>query len=354
LITVRGTCTENISIRNQNDLIIQAASGSTAVITNAANPAQITVQLFGSHLVAFFGLSIQGGNPGVFVNQGSDLQMFNSIIENNVGTGAIVLIKSALDLTSCVIRNNGSDGFAVGDSSAVVVMSPIQILNNNGSGAVAFSAGYIKFQGTGGHLIEGNAGWGVLADTDGHVFLQSDLPTVIRNNGADGLAFFRGSTGRIDGQTTIENNGGVGVHVISSTVWFFDTPAGGSTITGHFLGVSLTRGSDVTFNGLHQITSNGGVGIGVDRASLTLVNGAIVSNNIGEGILGGAHSGIALSSGASVINNTSAGIRLRHQSLVGLTAPVIIRGNGGANVVCDSTSLAYGDLAGTTGVNCEQ
>jgi hypothetical protein len=97
-ITVSGTCTENIFIRNQNDLFIHNAPGSTAVITNAASPAQITVQLFSSHLVTFNGLSIQGGNPGLFVNQGSDLQMFNSVIEKNVGTGAIVLIKSDLNL----------------------------------------------------------------------------------------------------------------------------------------------------------------------------------------------------------------------------------------------------------------
>src|SRR5207253_8938005 len=98
-----------------------------------------------------------------------------------------------------------------------VVMTPIQILNNKRNGAAAFSAGYIKFQGSGGHVIEGNSGFGVVADTDAHVFLQSNLPTVIRNNGFGGLAFSRGSTGRIDGQTTIENNGGVGVLVDSST-----------------------------------------------------------------------------------------------------------------------------------------
>ncbi len=191
-ITVSGTCTENIVIRNQNDLSIQAAPGSTAVIVNAANPAQITVHLFGSRLVAFYGLTIQGGNPGIYVNQGSDLQMFNSVIEKNVGAGAAAAIKSDLNLASCIIRNNGSNGLVAGDSSLVVIMSPIQILNNNGDGAVAFSNGYIKFQSTGGHIIEGNAGNGVAADTDGHVFLQSfDLPTVIRNNGLNGLDFRR-------------------------------------------------------------------------------------------------------------------------------------------------------------------
>jgi hypothetical protein len=274
------------------------------------------------------------------------------VIEKNVGSGAGALIKSDLNLTSCIIRNNGSDGLFVGDSSVVVVMSPIQILNNNGNGAVAFSNGYIKFQSTGGHLIEGNAGSGVQADTDGHVFLQSDLPTVIRNNGGNGLDFRKGSTGRVDGQNTIQNNGIVGLRVESSTATFF----GSTTITGHRFGVDVLAGGELTFDGPHNITGNGSLtnegGIHVERSSLSLQNGATVSNNIGIGILGDAHSSIVLGPSASVANNSSTGIRLRHQSLVGLTVPVTIQGNGGVNVACDSTSLAYGQLAGITGVQC--
>lgn len=279
-ISVSGTCTENVFIFNPSNLNIHNAPGSTAVITNAASPAQITVQLFGSRLVTFNGLSIQGGNPGLFVNQGSDLQMFNSVIENNVGDGATVLIKSDLNLISCTIRNNGRNGLGVGDSSVAVVMSPIQILNSKGDGAAAFSNGYIKFQSSGGHIIEGNAGFGITADTDGHVFLQSDLPTVIRNNGFAGLAFGRGSIGRIDGPTTIENNGPVGVYVESSTVTFIGNSAG-SSITGHgSAGFVVSRGGELTFDGPHQITGNGnptdGAGIRVERSSLSLQNGATV------------------------------------------------------------------------------
>lgn len=356
-ISVSGTCTENVFIFNQSNLNIHNAPGSTAVIANAASPAQITVQLFGSRLVTFNGLSIQGGNPGLFVNQGSDLQMFNSVIEKNVGDGAIVLIKSDLNLgVSCIIRNNSGNGLLVGDSSVAVVMSPIQILNNNDNGVAVFSNGYIKFQSTGGHLIEGNAGFGITADTDGHVFLQSDLPTVIRNNGFAGLAFGRGSTGRVDGPNTIENNGPVGVYVESSTVTFIGNSAG-SSIKGHgSAGFVVSRGGELTFDGPHQITGNGnpadGAGIRVERSSLNLQNGATVSSNIGIGILGDAHSGIVLGPTASVTNNSSTGVLLKHQSLVGFTAPVTIQGNGGRNIACDSTSLAYGQLTGITGVQC--
>lgn len=357
-ITVSGTCTENVLIFNQNNLTIQAASGATPVITNAANPAQITIQVFSSHLVTFNGLSIQGGDPGLFVNQGSELQVFNSVVEKNVGGGVEALLKSDVNLDACIIRNNGTFGILVGDSSIVLVLTPVQILNNNGSGAIAFSNGYIKFQSTGGHLIEGNGQSGVVADSDGHVFLQSGAPTIIRNNGFNGLSFSRGSTGRVEGTNIVENNGTVGVRVESSTVTF-NGAATGSSITGHsFAGVVLSSGGELTFDGPHQITGNGnpadGAGVNMERSSLTLQNGATVSNNTGAGILGDAHSGIVVGPTASVTDNSSTGIRLRHQSLIGLTAPVTIQGNGGRNIACDSTSLAYGQLAGITGIQCNE
>ena len=266
-------------------------------------------------------------------------------------------MNSDLNLVSCIVRNNGSDGLLVGDSSMVLVLTPVQILNNKGNGAVAFSSGYIKFQSTGGHTIEGNSGSGIVADTGGHVFLQSEAPSVIRNNG-NGLAFTNGSTGRIDGQNTIENNGAVGVRVESSTVAFIGSPAG-STITGHVsAGVVVSRGGELTFDGPHNIMGNGnltgGAGIRSERSSLTLQNGATVSNNVGTGILGDAHTTVVLGPSASVTNNTSTGIRLKHQSLIGLTAPATVQGNGASNILCDSSSLAYGQVSGTTRVQCNE
>jgi len=120
---------------------------------------------------------------------------------------------------------------------------------------------------------------------------------------------------------------------------------GNATITGHSLaGVDVSRGGELTFDGAHQITGNGnpanGAGILVERSSLNLQNGATVSSNTGIGILGDAHAGIVLGPTASVTSNSSTGIRLRRQSLIGLTAPVTIQGNGSANIVCDGSSLA--------------
>jgi hypothetical protein len=351
-ISVSGTCTENIFIVKQSNLTIHNSPGSTAVITNAANPAQITVKLFGSSFVTFDGLSIQGGVVGIFVEQ-SDVQMFNSVIEKNIGDGAAAVNRASLTLgVSCIIRNNGGNGVVVGDLSIGRVTSPVQILNNHDSGAVAVSAGYITFA-TGGHIIDGN-GFGISADGDGHVLLTSNnLLTVIRNSVFNGLSFIRGSTGRIEGQNTIENNGPVGIRVESSTVTVF----GSTMITGHrFTGVDVSRGGELSFSGAHQITGNGnpvdGAGIRVERSSLNLQDGASVSNNVGPGIFGDAHAGIVLGPTASVTSNSSGGIRLKHQSLVGLTAPVTIQGNGSANIACDGTSLAYGQLVGITGVQC--
>ena len=366
-INVSGTCTENLFILNQSNLNIFATPGKNAVIVNAANPAQITVQLFGSRIVSFSGLSIQGGDPGVLLNNGSDLSMTNSVIENNVGGGIGAQARSLLDLESCIVRNNGGPGIEIGDNSEGTLSTApnqtIQILNNNGPGIAVDPAGYIQFN-FGGHVIEGNGG-AALTVSGGRAVIFSSSPTIFRNNGG-GLDFETGSSAELFGQNTIQNNGAFGLTVEASTVRFHPLSNNngatiGSSITGHAsAGVTVSRGGELTLNGPHSVTGNGSLpatnagGIRVERSSLTLLNGATVSGNVGNGILGDANSAIVLGPTASVTNNTGTGIRLRHKSLVGLTAPTTIQGNGNTNIACDSTSLAYGQLGGVVGVQCEQ
>jgi hypothetical protein len=350
-ITVSGVCTENVLIRDQTGLVIQAAPGTAPVITNAANPAQITIQLYGSRLVYFSGLSIQGGNPGLFLNQGSDLTLANSVIENNVGHGAEALIHSDLNISSSIVRNNGGDGILIGDSSVLLVMSPIQVLNNGAAGVQAYSSGYIKLQSSGGHLIEGNAGPGISAGPDGHVLVQASQPNVIRSNGG-GLYFQDGSTGEIDGPNTIDSNGPVGVLAAASVVTFRGS-SGGTTIVGHGdSGAVVVRGGQMTFDGPHLVTGNGR-GVRLERSMLTVQNGTSVSSNTGFGIKGDAASGLVLGPDASVGNNAAAGVRLLHRSNIGLNAPVTMSGNSGPNIWCDLSASAYGDVAGISGVRCE-
>jgi hypothetical protein len=361
-INVSGTCTENIFILNQSNLNVFATPGKTAVIVNAADPAQITVQLFGSRIVSFSGLSIQGGAPGVLVNNGSDLSMTNTVIENNPGGGVGAQGRSSVDLESSIIRNNGGPGLEIGDSSeGTLSTAPDQILNNNGPGIVVDTAGYIQFN-FGGHIIQGNTG-AALTASGGRVVIFSGSPTIFRNNGS-GLDFETGSSAELFGENTIQNNGPFGVTVEASSVRFHPIFANGantgSTITGHSsAGVTVSHAGELTLDGPHSVTGNGSSpasnagGIRVERSALTLLNGAAVSSNVGIGILADANSAIVLGPMASTTNNTGTGIRLKHKSLVGLTAPITIRGNGNSNITCDSTSLAYGQLGGITGVQCE-
>ena len=365
-INVSGTCTENIFILNQSNLNIFNTYGKTAVIMNAANPPQITVQLFGSRIVNFSGLSIQGGAPGVLVNNGSDLSMTNTVIENNPGGGVGAQGRSSVDLESSIIRNNGGPGLEIGDTSEGTLSTApdqiVQILNNNGPGVVVDTAGYVQFN-FGGHIIQGNTG-AALTASGGRVVIFSSSPTIFSNNGG-GLDFETGSSAQLYGQNTIQNNGPFGVTVEASSVKFLslfingaDT---GSTVTGHGnAGISVSHAGELTLDGHHSVTGNGSLpatnagGIRVERSTLTLLNGASVSSNIGVGILGDANSAIVLGPTTSTTNNTGTGIRLRHKSLVGLTAPIAVRGNGNSNIACDSTSLAYGQLGSISGVQCQE
>jgi hypothetical protein len=196
------------------------------------------------------------------------------------------------------------------------------------------------------------------------VVIFSGSPTIFRNNGS-GLDFETGSSAELFGENTIQNNGPFGVTVEASSVRFHPIFANGantgSTITGHSsAGITVSHAGELTLDGPHSVTGNGSSpasnagGIRVERSTLTLLNGAAVSSNVGIGILADANSAIVLGPMASTTNNTGTGIRLKHKSLVGLTAPITIRGNGNSNIACDSTSLAYGQLGGITGVQCEQ
>src|SRR5712692_75945 len=85
-ITVSGTCVENIFIDKFERLTIQSAPGQTATI-NAADPSGIVLATCQSTGILLSGLVFQGGSTGVLLNQGSNVNMVNSTMQQNSGDG---------------------------------------------------------------------------------------------------------------------------------------------------------------------------------------------------------------------------------------------------------------------------
>jgi hypothetical protein len=374
-ITVSGTCHENVALTERDRLTIHAVAGQFATIENAAAPAVTTLYIAGSHNIFLDHLIIQGGAPAMYVSVSSgDVHMQNCIVQNSLSDGLDIDGASFLFVNNSTIKNNSGAGVFISNLSTLGLgVSPTESIRitGNGFGGGGNGSDGLNIDGSnvqvnfGVLTVDGNQGAGINME-GGRLQLyggEADSPGVIENNHT-GLRMNDAASATLWSAVRIHNNGSTGISVSgTSSITFYSTVDSKgqnavTTIDGHSnVGLALNQSSSQIY-GAHIIRNNGsanagsGGGVSLERASLTIGGGTSVSSNVGTGILGDAHSGIVLGPNASVTNNSSSGIRLKHLSLVGLTAPVTIQSNGGGNIACDSTSLAYGQLAGITGVQC--
>lgn len=377
-ITVSGTCNENVALTQRDRLTIQAVAGQYATIENAAAPAATTLYIAGSHNILLDHLIIGGGAPAMYVSASSgDIHMQNCIVQNSLNDGLDIDMESFLWVENSTIRNNSGAGVFISNLSTLLLGTyPGQriLITGNGFGGVGNGTDGLNIDGSnvqvnfGVLTVDGNQGAGINME-GGRLQLyggEADSPGVIQNNHT-GLRINDAASATLWSAVRIQNNGSTGISVngASSITFYATTDSKGkdavTTIDGHStVGLTLSQSSSAQIYGAHIIRNNGsanagpGGGVSLQHASLTIGGATSVSSNVGTGIFGDANSSIVLGPSASVTNNTSTGIWLRHMSLVGLTAPVTVQGNGGANIACDSRSLAYGQLAGITGVQCQE
>ena len=368
VITVQGTCKENVFIFYYQNLTIQSAHGTRAVIENAATPANIVLQAFGCRGLLLLNLVIEGGTDGLLLNQASEAVIQNLVVQDNSSDGATAQIGSTLGIESSKFINNGGNGLTVGAlSNATLATSPgetILFSGNAGSG-IAVDAAYLQVN-FGTIRVEHNAGAAVFV-ANGQLLIfggqSAGSGNVFRDNG-EGIDLFDSSSGRFFGDNIIENNGEVGLQVVSgSSVDFFGQtlPDGtilATTIAGHSgPGVNVVRSSAANFNGPHFIRRNGSAsdlsrsGIRVEHSSVT-VAGTNINGNTGPGITADESSTINVLANAVIRGNTEDGVHLAIQSNGGFSQPISIAGNGGASIACDTTSVAFGDFTGIKNINC--
>jgi len=368
VITVQGTCKENVFIFYYQNLTIQSAAGFTAVIENAANPAGIVLQAFGCRGLVLLNLVIEGGTYGLLINQASEAEIFNLVVQNNSSDGATAQIGSTLGVDNSKFINNGGNGLTVaGMSNATLATSPgetILFSGNAGNGIDVDAADLgVNF---GSIRVEHNAGAAVFVAA-GQLLIyggtSAGAGNVFRYNG-EGIDLFDNSSARFFGNNIIENNGEVGLQVVSaSSAGFFghtlpDGSIVATTIAGHSgPGVNVVRSSAAIFNGPHQIRGNGSAGdifrsgIRVEHSDLTLA-GAKISGNTGPGITADESSTVNVSANTVIGSNAEDGVRLAIQSNGGFFQPITIAGNGGASIACDITSVVFGDFTGIKNVDC--
>jgi hypothetical protein len=368
VITVQGTCKENVFIFYYQRLTIQSAPGRTAVIENAANPAGIVLQAFGCRGLVLVNLVIQGGSVGLLVNQASEAVIQNLVVKDNPGDGIVAQIDSTLGVESSKSINNGGVGLTVA-SKANATLSTVPgetiLVSGNGGNGVVVDAGYLQVN-FGAIRVQHNAGAAVFV-AQGELLMfggnVAGAANVFQNNG-EGIDLFDTSSARFFGSNLIQNNGEVGLQVVGGSSADFlaftlaDGTIGQTIVQGHSgPGVNVVRTSAATFNGPNVIRHNGSAsdslrsGTRIEHSNVTLV-GTTITGNTGPGIVASESSTVNLLDGAVVRNNSEDGVRLKFQSNSGVSQPVTISGNGGSSVSCDASSLAFGDFTGIKNVNC--
>jgi hypothetical protein len=206
-------------------------------------------------------------------------------------------------------------------------------------------------------LVIGGAKYGIVAFDASEVDI---LDCTIENNSLDGLnvqghsmVYFLGY--EFPEWGAIRNNSGWGVSVWgSSEFWAWDATIEGNGSGGLSLGFGGTTwihwGMAIRNNGTEGEPNSSGISVG--NGSTLFMRGGEITDNHGPGILATANSNIAVGD-SRIENNTGDGARVQYMSVARFGSGNTLTGNDDASIYCDSTSMAFGDLADIDGIECD-
>ena len=327
-IAVTGTCNENVTLYDINNLRLGAFFGQTANLIG-----QLTI--LNSHLVYVYGLNVT--NPfgeGVYV-QTSNVIFDTFSSSGNAGNGMQVTQSSDVTINALGTFNNNAGYGIVSDANSfvyIVSWAGTTDISNNQRALRNIQANFVTFGNT--HMANNSQ---LAIDMAGGGKAQIGAifgPNVIENNPNGGvslqenaeISFFSLSTS--SGPDIIRNNGPFGIEAGFGS----QVTLAGAQITGHtgpavdvyahsqLYGTSQLSGLSAT-----EILSNEtagdplGAAVRVDGNSEALLRGVTISQNSGPAILALVNSSVDF-------------------------AGATLSGNAGV-ITCDSTSTMVSDLA---------
>ena len=222
-INVSGSCHENVLIQSFQNLTLNAISGAS--ITDASGGAGSVVDIEDSTDVTLQGLTINGGDVGVFCGDLSVCRFKNNTIQNATaapdGVGVWVG-RSRASFDGDVVQHNSGQGVNVANGSTAYGFN-IQV-NNNGLFGINIVGGSLFFGDD--VSIQNNGNFGVRVV--GHSTLRLFAGTITGNAGS-GVTVRGASEANIqsvEGPINISNNGGNGVqiHDLSFAVFLSGAP----------------------------------------------------------------------------------------------------------------------------------
>jgi parallel beta-helix repeat protein len=322
VLTVRGTCTENVIIK-RDDVTLQGQPQTGATVA-AANAGANTITVSGARTV-MSGLTVTGGAQGIFVLATSNFTITDSVVKGAAYNG-ISVVDTHVKILRSTIELNGAHGIALSNGGGRVesnmirsnVLAGIHIERN---AAMTATNNTITANGSNGVELLTNSQATFLGNT---VSANGTNPGASLRNGID----VRQSRANILDGNSMTNNVGVGVQVVSAFAEITN-----STITG-----------------------NGLWGVGGDFASTIDVVGTTISGNGGGGMTLRLNT-TARITGATIQNNVGYGLRIRLATKMMLSPPATdATGNTGWGLECqdaessvNDTTLLIGSITGCTG-----
>lgn len=335
-IFVTGPCTENVSLKDVNQLNLGSYSGQPATLNGS-------ISIFNSENVSLYGLNVtnaSGDGVSVYNSRGISLNISSS--SGNAGVGLVVGGMSDVSIYAYgAFDHNGRGGINIGGDSMVTAIAwagPLDISSNGGPGIFASQGNFSTLGST--TIVNNvsgagsNSGFGIDLRGGAHAQIGALFgPNTISGNQSGGASLQETaeiSFWSIDQPNVIQNNGPVGVSAgFGSQVTFANSSGSlGAQISGHSsAGVDLYANSQAYFLGINQVAGNGtladprSAGIRVDGNSEAFFRGGQVAHNNGPGILALVNSSVDF-------------------------AGVTFTGNAGGEIIdCDSSSWMISDLA---------
>lgn len=175
-LTVSGTCSENILIRNEKQRITINGLGAASI--NAPNANSPAVNIRGKGIL-WQGFLIGGGSSGIHVNRGSNAVIHNNLIQSTAGHGVLVEQLAFAVLTNNTIQNNPDAGILVGENSTARIgfnqdsdtAASANVVVNNAVGAIVANGSSARIVG---NTIQNNAGDGIQILRDSHADIASN------------------------------------------------------------------------------------------------------------------------------------------------------------------------------------
>jgi hypothetical protein len=344
-ILVSGTCSEHVVINRSDIKLAPATAGGTI---SGPDPAIDVIRVTGSR-VTIDGITVTGGRNGVTADGAAGLIVQNALVQNTGRNGITYAHGASGIVDGATVTGNARDGVAIDAAQGTVINS--QISQNARFGVGAFNGGSARigidnFNNAGGNVISANASNGI------HVVFGSTaliaMNQIIGNGTSADPALVKfginlvNATADIVGGNTISGNTGTGINVVRSSAQLGDPNFGLTTVN------TIIANGNPVFPG----------GISAFQGSSLSIRDAVISNNVGFGVILTLRSSAQIGS-STIQNNTASvpgtgdGIRLQFGSaVIGLAPNGSLSGNAGFGLGCiDGESSVVNTVPLGIGIN---